>query len=242
VTGVALGPDGLYFVPTLPDGEGRSGVFKIAHNPEEPHPVLLTHSVNPDALMEEKGCFGCHQLNGNGGTIGPSLDERPMVARLEARLNSDAYVQSLREVDRLQREPFHRFGEARAEVLRTPGREKVRTWMNYRLMEPKFDDPNARMPNMGLSKAEAVLITDYLLREKPLLDRWKEALLERVPAPLRPTDLLYRHLLLAFVVGLVAGASLFTLLPRVADRWRRSKHAGRTQQRAPPEGGHGEGR
>jgi hypothetical protein len=84
------------------------------------------------------------------------------------------------------------------------------------------------MPNLGLSKAEASVITDYLLREKPLLERSEEALVELVPATLRPRYVLYTHLLLAFVGGLVAGASIFTLLQRAAGRLRRGKHAGGT--------------
>ncbi|MBA2459932.1 MAG: PQQ-dependent sugar dehydrogenase, partial [Gemmatimonadales bacterium] len=186
VTGVALGPDGLYFVPAMPDAGGRSAVFKVAYNPSHPHPILVTHMVDPVALIEEKGCFGCHRLQGEGGIIGPSLDRRPLVERLETRLNSEAYTRSVAELDRLNREPFRRSRNARAEVLRAPPREKVRTWMIHRLLEPKFDNPQARMPDLGLSKAEATLVTDYLLRKEPLLERWKESLLAMVPAAWRP--------------------------------------------------------
>jgi mono/diheme cytochrome c family protein len=34
----------------------------------------MTATLDPIALYNEKGCVGCHQLDGKGGTIGPSWD------------------------------------------------------------------------------------------------------------------------------------------------------------------------
>ena len=34
----------------------------------------MTATLDPVALYNEKGCVGCHQLDGKGGTIGPSWD------------------------------------------------------------------------------------------------------------------------------------------------------------------------
>jgi mono/diheme cytochrome c family protein len=34
----------------------------------------MTATMDPVALYNEKGCVGCHQLDGKGGTIGPSWD------------------------------------------------------------------------------------------------------------------------------------------------------------------------
>jgi hypothetical protein len=96
--------------------------------------------------------------------------------------------------------------------------------MIYRLREPKFDNPDAQMPNLGLSGAEATIITDHLLRREPWPDRAKEAVLRLLPPAIRPEPLLYRHLLLAFGGGLVIGVSLFTLLPRAMVRLRRARH------------------
>ncbi|HVD04482.1 MAG TPA: c-type cytochrome [Gemmatimonadaceae bacterium] len=34
----------------------------------------MTATVDPVALYNEKGCVGCHQLEGKGGQVGPPLD------------------------------------------------------------------------------------------------------------------------------------------------------------------------
>lgn len=43
----------------------------------------LSATMDPAALVQEKGCFGCHQLNGQGGAVGPSFDG------IGRRLNAD---------------------------------------------------------------------------------------------------------------------------------------------------------
>ena len=224
VTGVAVGPDGLYFVPTLPDAQGRSAVLKAAYRPDQPHPFPLTHTTDPRALMEERGCLGCHAMDGKGRTIGPPLDRRPLQERLARRLHAQAYAESVSELDRLEGEPFRRFRAARAEVLQASGRQKLRAWMTYHLMEPKFDNPESQMPNLGLSRAEATLITDYLLREAPSRERprppWLErggkAVLRLLPTPLRPSSS-SSVVLLAFGAGLIGGL-LLSVVPRAARR------------------------
>jgi cytochrome c551/c552 len=34
----------------------------------------MTATLDPVQLYNEKGCVGCHQLDGKGGTLGPSWD------------------------------------------------------------------------------------------------------------------------------------------------------------------------
>lgn len=203
VVGVALGPDGVYVVPTLPNTEGRSFVLKVAYEPDRQHPFLISDGKEPRTLMWEKGCFGCHQLGDEGGTAGPALNQPQMAERLNARLNSPEYLQTLQEVDRLDREPFVSFREARSEVMELEGQERLRMWMIYHMMEPKFDNPNSLMPNTGLSRAEATLITDYLLqeRQRDFLDKGKDAVIRYLPAVILP-----RHLFFALAIGLVMGA------------------------------------
>jgi len=47
-----------------------------------PGGVAVTATMDPVALYNEKGCVGCHQLDGKGGQVGPSFDH--MGARLKA--------------------------------------------------------------------------------------------------------------------------------------------------------------
>lgn len=213
VVGVALGPDGLYVVPTLPNAEGRSFVLKVVYEPNQQHPYLIADGKDPESLMWEKGCFGCHQLEDEGGTAGPALNQPQLAERIDARLNSQEYLQTLQEVDSLDREPFVNFHDARDEVMELEGQQKIRTWMIYHIMEPRFDNPNSLMPNTGLSRAEAALITDYLLQERPFLERTKDRVIRFLPAVILP-----RHLLFALGIGLVLGAvfsaSLVTMLSR----------------------------
>ena len=36
--------------------------------------TAVTATLEPQALYMEKGCVGCHQLDGKGGAVGPSFD------------------------------------------------------------------------------------------------------------------------------------------------------------------------
>jgi hypothetical protein len=202
-------------VPTLPNAEGRSFVLKIAYEPNHQHPYLIADGKDPQALMGEKGCLGCHQLGDEGGTAGPTLNQPQLVERIDARLNSQEYVQTLNEVDSLDREPFVSFRDARDEVMELEGQQKIRTWMIYHIMEPRFDNPNSLMPNTGLSRAEAALITDYLLQERPFLERTKDKVIQYLPATILP-----RHLFFALGIGLVLGAVFSAALLTVISRRR----------------------
>jgi hypothetical protein len=203
VVGVAVGPDGLYFTPILPDARGRSAVFRLAYNLQQEHPYLLTADLAPEELIAEKGCLGCHALGGEGGSAGPALDRAALVPGALDRLHSAEYLASLVELDQLDREPLTSYRNARAEVAASEGTERLRIWMTYHIMEPRFDKPDSSMPNLGLSKTEARSIADYLLREESFTDRAKASVLAFLPRTLLP-----RHLLLAFAVGLLAALAL----------------------------------
>lgn len=49
-----------------------------------PGGLAVTSTMDPVALYNEKGCAGCHQLDGKGGAVGPSFDG------MGARLSADA--------------------------------------------------------------------------------------------------------------------------------------------------------
>lgn len=224
VVGVAIGPDGLYVVPTLPNSEGRSFVLKVAYQPDQQHPYLITDGQDPRALMLEKGCFGCHLLDDEGGTAGPALNQPQLVERIDTRLNSPEYLQSLQSVDNLDREPFVGFRDARSEVMQLEGQEKIRTWMIYHIMEPRFDNPNSLMPNTGLSKSEAALIADYLLeeRQESFVERAKDTVIGYLPVVILP-----RHLFFALAIGLAVGAMFSAILVAVIRRQREKRMVSR---------------
>ena len=157
--------------------------------------------------------LGCHTIDDKaGGRIGPELNRQLLEQRLGPRLDSAAYLEELGRVDSLNREPFNSFKAARQELREKTGEDRLKTWIKYRIMEPRFDNPNAQMPNLGLSEAEATVIANHLLRrqEQPsFLDR----ALESLPEPIA------RNLVFFFVAGVFAGGASvglgFLLLPRI---------------------------
>lgn len=74
------------------------------------------------ALIESRGCLGCHVVGKTGGNLGPSLNG----------------------------------------VIGRRGVEFV----EKKLRNPAFDNPNTLMPNLGLTDAEIQAIVEYLKRVK----------------------------------------------------------------------------
>ena len=164
VSALAFGLDGLYFAPLVPrPGEELTRVLKIRHNPEAGHPFILGEELSPISLMHTLGCIQCHSWPDNpGGIVGPNLAEDVLVPKLVGRLNSEDYLRSTHELDVLDEEPFRSFREARNEVIEAQDLEKIRLWIYYRLLEPRFDDPGATMPQLGVTDRQAHLIADFL--------------------------------------------------------------------------------
>jgi hypothetical protein len=165
VTGLAFGPDGLYFAPVLADGNGTSAIMKISYDPRNPHPFTLASDLDTSSLMFTKGCFGCHSFKNTVGGEGPNLDGSALIPRLQSRLQSDSYRQSVQALDLSDEEPFRSFRAARQQVLGTAGLDQVQVWIKYHLLEPRFDNPYSQMPNPGLTDAEAARISDFLVAD-----------------------------------------------------------------------------
>jgi hypothetical protein len=212
---LAFGPDGLYFASVLPTATGKSPIYKVSYAPDREHRFLIGESANPAVLIGEKFCRGCHRIGIRGGEAGPSLNQPELTTRLEARLNAPEYAQKVARVDSLTAEIFATNADARHEVLAATGRERVRLWVRNRIMEPRFDSPEATMPNLGLNAAQADAIAEYLLgdatprRPASFTARMKQAIASRLPAPR------YRYTILAFIVGL--------LVPVIARRIRQRR-------------------
>lgn len=215
LVGLAFGPDGLYFAPLFPNEEGMTAILKVSHEPDNEHPFVLGLS-DPAALMAEKGCLGCHSLGNKGGEVGPPLDRDALVTRVQTRLNSHEYIESVKEVDLLDSEPFINFKEARQEVLAAKGEDQIRTWIENKLQEPRFDNPHAQMPQLNLSSGEIAAITNHLLKEG------KEETSRFELARLISSRFRLKHLIFAFVVGFVGSISLLGVWKGTASLFHRS--------------------
>ena len=163
VAGVALGADGLYFAPIVPNPDGRSPVYRVVYDPASNYPHALGPEESGEILYGQYGCSGCHSLRDIGGTAGPPLDLPVLRAQILPRLATPEYRSRVAELDRTNEEPFSSYRDARRQVLAAEGEQQLATWMTYRLLEPRFDDPAALMPNLGLSRPQAREITDFLL-------------------------------------------------------------------------------
>jgi len=210
VAGLGFGPDGLYFLPMIPNESGMTLVLKVTFEPAAGYPFHLETETNPVILMNSQGCFACHTLNNNGGgSVGPVLDRELLVPRLQNRLTSEEYILRSKQLDLLDREPFISFRAARQAVNQAKGLEQVALWLEYRIQEPRFDDPQAQMPSPALSKKQAKAIAAYLagLEEEIQEERESKGFFGRIrdwfPTPTRSNATTYGAVL--FVVGFLAG-------------------------------------
>jgi len=162
--GAQFGPDGMYVVPLYPLQNGKGVVLKVTHSPEKAHPYVVDRFEKAKSLMVEKGCYSCHGARAADVRPGPPLNET-LVPRLVERLSSEEYIESVREIDQLDAEPYRSFQEERDTVLEAEGVKQARLWIKYRLMKPTFDRRTSAMPDLQLTEAEAEAIADYLVAQ-----------------------------------------------------------------------------
>jgi glucose/arabinose dehydrogenase len=162
VAAVALGPDGLYFAPIVPNVEGETPVYRVRSDPAEAYPYALDEGSG-FALFQRFGCRGCHQIDNVGGATGPPLDQPLLERRITERLASPDYMSRLDQIDELDGEPFRSTRPFREALRNAAADERVALWLKYRVLEPRFDDPQASMPTLGLDDSQAEAIVDYLL-------------------------------------------------------------------------------
>lgn len=232
IAGIAFGPDGLYFAPMFPNNSGITAILKVTHDPASDYPFVIDYTrTNPIRLMRGYGCFACHSADGTGeGTAGPVLDRGVLIPRVMARLNSSEYAQAVEKVDQLDREPFDSFREARRNVEQAQGIEQVKLWLEYRIQEPRFDDVNAQMPNLGIPKEMAAIIAAYLAREEEKVvvkqDGFFEKIIKKVkdiaPRPTRANAQKYGLFLtgISFVAGGIVSLLGYRLLIRLRNKNR----------------------
>ena len=183
VAAVALGADGLYFAPIVPGSTGQSPVYRVVYDPGARYPNTLAVASGQD-LWVEYGCSACHSLFGIGGAVGPPLDQPGLEERIAARLSSTEYGKRVAELDRTTEEPFASYRQERRRILSQNGNDQVVSWITAKLREPRFDDPAARMPNLGLTQAQARAISRFLVsgQDELLAPSPSRSLAERVRA------------------------------------------------------------
>ncbi len=170
VTDVECGPDGLYFADfygeSVEPHAGGGVVYRVTKDPDwvppEQAASALTGAARGRFLFQDSRCYTCHRLDGFGGSEGPALDH--VRENLSDRLGSAEYEARLGE---LSARPGAYFQEQKAvyqRLLGLRGEERLRAWLHAHLKDPRFDNPEAKMPTHDyLSDADIDALADFLL-------------------------------------------------------------------------------
>ncbi|MDN5203122.1 PQQ-dependent sugar dehydrogenase [Fulvivirgaceae bacterium BMA10] len=207
VTGLAVGPDGLYFTPIFPDENGESKVLKITYDSLASHPYSIIQNNNPFSLLVERGCVGCHSIDGTydygGGAAPPLFRGKKLVRRIAAKLFSEGYKKSLEEVDKLSDDQHLAYKEARKNIMiAKDSAERVKLWIENFLQEPQFDKTyQVQMPNLGLTKDEASLLAEFLVK-KGTKEKRKKGVIETMKYLITPPYGI-KHLVVIFIAGFI---------------------------------------
>jgi hypothetical protein len=218
---LAFGPDGLYLVPLLPNQEGVSAILKIVPDATGGYPVLIDQAVDARTLLRERGCRNCHGLDRAGtAQVGPNLYPGRLVPRLLERLSGEGYAAALRRLDQNSEQPFVAFRSARRQVLEATGLDRVRLWLRYRIMEPRFDSPASMMPDLSMPQQEADLIAEFIVSQY-LAERSGRMGLRALATRILPSPARRFHLVAFFASGFAFGAVIVASLVGGLRRSRR---------------------
>jgi len=182
LSSMAVLEDGVYFAPLIPGEDGTSSVLRFYFAPDNPPHQDMSEIENGELLIARFGCVECHVINGEGGSIAPNLDEF-QVAR-STILASREYEDLLKTMNSDPNTEGSGANDSRARLLEFPPEARLNQWVVQRLLNPRFDDPTAIMPSLGLRESEAQNIADFIVSESPVItDTLEEAVEEAVEDP-----------------------------------------------------------
>ena len=221
VTAIASRPDGIYFTHLLPGGDNKSSVLKLVYRPNNPHPIQIEPPTQD--LFEQLGCITCHERDGTGGDVGPSLDflKKENRNRVLAMIHSEGFEELLRQLDDRTDEPFVSTRDARAEVLSLSGLARLRAYVKHKALEPRFADPAATMPQLGLSEVQAAAVASELATPWEMrLSAVEQTLRSWFPIPeTRVGDIIVGAILGSFALAVLV--TLLELARRVVPQRKR---------------------
>lgn len=217
--GVALGPDGLYAVPMLPIAGTSGAVLRLSYDPQAAHPAVVDKVSglfrgNDLPHLTALGCTSCHNVAGQGGDIGPTLDRFGVEWRITEFLASQEYEELL--TARLAAGGTDgTSNEALRKVLRSSGIDRTWTWLGYMLQDPDFDGIDRQMPMLGLGAAEA---------ESARAELFSVLGLSTTPNVLNRSLTAVRDQWKAVLAGAIAGVIVLTALLMLAELlWHRHR-------------------
>lgn len=150
---VARGPDGIYFSDLYGEGEaphqGTGTIWRVTPTDAAQARIFeegsdLTGLARARWVWKQNRCDGCHVIDGEGHTVAMALtDYGPFVRGKVLSRDFETQMEAL-----LARE--ERFFVERRDVYRDlldrRGEDRVRAWLRRKIVDPRFDDPNVKMP------------------------------------------------------------------------------------------------
>lgn len=181
---LALGEEGLYFAPLIPENDTGSWIYRIVYDPARAHATGIGQEEISGGLhlIATLGCNACHPLVGLEGNLGPSLDRIYLYQRLDDHTSSPEYLDALNALDQRTEDFWVETRPARAAVrVAAPGDERVRVWFYNHLKYTGFDNPASQMPNLDLTDHDIERIADFLLYEPGVFTNIRERILRIYP-------------------------------------------------------------
>lgn len=164
VTGIAEGPDGLYFTDFVGETadwahRGQGAVWKLVVDEAtlqlQSAPDSELAQLKPEQrgwIYFQRNCVLCHRVGGAGGHEGPDLSHA--YAKLKAVLHSPGYATDVNDLIESDETFFVQQRPRLKEVMQADKGSRIKIWLRHHLEEPRFDNPLARMPSFSVIPSE----------------------------------------------------------------------------------------